>query len=284
MLWGNKPTDGGNFILSKEERFELIAAEPEAKSFIRPYISGKDFIDGDTRYCLWLKDVDPKVIRSMPRVSARVQAVKEFRLKSDAPSTRAFADYPTLFRQIAQPNSDYLAIPEVSSERRKYIAMAFVSKKIVCSNAVQFIPNATLYHFGMLESALHMAWVRSVAGKLKSDFRYSNTIVYNNFPWPESPTDKQKLGIESAAQGVLDARAEFSKSSLADLYDPLAMPPPLSKAHQKLDAAVDAAYGKKSFKSDAERVAFLFTLYQKYTSLLPAETVVKRRKANKASV
>ena len=180
---------------------------------------------------------------------------------SKAAATRKFADYPTLFRQIAQPDSDYLAVPEVSSERRPYIPIAFVSQDVICSNKIQFVPAATLYHLGILCSTMHMAWMRTVCGRLESRYSYSNTIVYNNFPWPET-TDKQRHAIEAAAQAVLDARAQFPHTTLADLYDPLTMPPALLKAHQQLDRAVDAAYGVKGFKSEAERVAFLFSRYQ----------------------
>ena len=311
MSWGNKPTDGGHFILSPEERVELLSKEPAAEKFVRRYMGGGDFINGDERYCLWLKDATPQELKSLPEVMRRVDSVKQFRLESKAASTRDFAKYPTLFRQTAQPDSDYLAVPEVSSERRVYIPVAFKSKNVICSNTVQFVPDSTPYHFGVLVSAMHMAWMRTVCGRLKSDFRYSNTIVYNNFPWPELPApapvgvalaatgagvapegaptggDKHRAAIEAAAQGVLDARAEFPDSTLADLYDPLTMPPALVKAHQQLDKAVDAAYiaaekaaGRKPPKlgTDAERVAFLFERYQALTSLLPAVKAKKSRK------
>ncbi len=277
MSWGNKPTDGGHLILSPEERKELIEQEPLAETFIRRYMSGGDFLNNEERYCLWLLDVLPHELRALPLVMERVDSVRKFRLSSKAQSTRDYAKYPTRFRQIAQPDSDYLAIPEVSSERRDYIPVAFLSQKVICSNTVQFIPEANSYHFGIINSLMHNAWVRVVCGRLKSDYRYSNTIVYNNFPWPENPTEKQKQAIEAAAQGVLDAREKFPGSSLADLYDPLTMPPALLKAHQTLDRAVDAAYGKTTFKTEAERVAFLFELYQKYTSLFPPEKPKRRR-------
>ena len=261
MCWGNKPTDGGHLILSAEERDDLLKKEPDAAPFIRPYISGGDFINGMQRYCLWLKDADPAQLRHLPGIMTRVELVRTFRLASKAASTRTFASQPTLFRQISQPNSGYLAVPEVSSERRPYIPIAFVSQEVICSNTVQFVPVATLYHLGVLCSTMHMAWMRTVCGRLKSDYRYSNTIVYNTFPWPE-PTAKHHTAIEAAAQAVLDARAGFPDATLADLYDPLTMPPVLLKAHQQLDRAVDTAYGAKGFKTEAERVAFLFTRYQ----------------------
>ncbi len=297
MRWGNKPTDGGHLLFTADEAAEFLEREPSAKKFVRPFISGGDFIDGESRYCLWLIDACPTELRSMPHLLARVDAVRKFRSESKAPSTRAFASSPTRFRQISQPMTSYLAVPEVSSERRHYIPMDFVQPDVICSNTLQFVGDATVFHFGVMTSRMHMAWVRTTCGRMKSDFRYSNTIVYNNFPWPDLPPSsepnqplalihKAQEAIETAAQTVLDARAQFQTgpqpASLADLYDPLTMPPVLLKAHQKLDAAVDAAYalcgGKKSWKNDAERVAFLFELYQRYTSLLPAATAKAKRK------
>jgi hypothetical protein len=271
MLWGNKPTDGGHLILSPDERKDLLDHEPGAKPFVRRYMSGGDFIKGEERYCLWLVDATPSDLKRLPRVMARVDAVREFRLRSKAATTREYARYPTRFRQIAQPSSNYLAIPEVSSERRLFIPMAFLTPDVICSNKIQFVPKATPLHLGVLASTMHNSWVRAVCGRLESRLSYSNTIVYNNFPWPESPTEKQRAAIEEAAKGVLAAREEFPGATLAELYDPLTMPPALVKAHQRLDRAVDAAYGYKGKPTDAERVAFLFELYQKYTSLFPAE-------------
>lgn len=283
MSWGNKPTDGGHLILSPDERRELLEKEPGAAPFIRRYMSGGDFIKGIERYCLWLPDADPQTIKALPGVRRRVEAVREMRLASKAASTREFAKFPTRFRQIAQPDSDYLAIPEVSSERRSYIPIAFLSSDVICSNKIQFVPNASTYHFGVLTSAMHMAWMRTVCGRLESRYSYSNTIVYNNFPWPEDATKAQRDGVSKCAQGVLDARAAFSGASLADLYDPLSMPPELVKAHQALDRAVDKAYvpsgGKKAWASDSERVAFLFEMYQRLTSLLPVQKTPKKRKS-----
>jgi hypothetical protein len=268
MQWGNKPTDGGHFILSPQEKEELIAKEPDAAKFIRPYMSGGDFINGIERYCLWLKDANPSDLRSLPLVAKRIQAVKEERLESKAPSTRKYADMPTLFRQISQPDTDYLAVPEVSSERRTYIPIAYLSSNIICSNKIQFIAQATLYHFGVLTSIMHMDWMRYVCGRLKSDYSYSNTLVYNNFPWPAAPMPAQVKAIEEKAQSVLDARAQFPGNTLADLYDPRTMPPALLKAHQALDKAVDIAYRKQSFASDRERVEFLFNQYEHLTEMV----------------
>jgi hypothetical protein len=208
MSWGNKPTDGGFFLLTEAERADLIHKEPGAEKWIRRYMGGEDFINNQIRYCLWLQDITPHELRDLPSVVSRVESVRDFRLASKAASTRAYAKYPTLFRQIAQPDSDYLAVPEVSSENREYIPMAVVSKEIIASNTVQFVPAATLYHFGILTSAMHMAWMRQVAGRLELRYRYSNSLVYNTFPWPEKITDERREMIERCAQAVLDERAK----------------------------------------------------------------------------
>lgn len=207
----------------------------------------------------------------MPMVMERVRKVKEARLASPKPRTRAWAKFPTLFSENRQPESDYLVIPKVSSERRAYIPIGFVPKKWIASGSIQVIPKARLYHFGILSSSMHMAWMRSVAGRMKSDYQYSNSIVYNNFPWPQHPAIRQKQAIETAAQRVLAARAGYPGSSLAALYDPLTMPPDLVQAHRKLDAAVDAAYARRKFSGDSDRLAFLFELYQQINSPLVAK-------------
>jgi hypothetical protein len=278
MSWGNKPTDGGHFIMSREERDDLLASEPAAAKFIRPYMSGGDFINGLERHCLWLVDAAPNELRELPMVSARVSAVKQMRLASKAESTRKFAAYPTLFRQISQPDSDYLAIPEVSSENRSYIPIAFMTQDVICSNTVQFVPDATIWHFGILTSTMHMAWMRQVCGRLKSDYRYSNTLVYNNFPWPMEATEAQRQKVEECAQEVLSAREQFPGSTLADLYDPVSMPPRLAKAHEQLDRAVDRCYRKDAFETDRHRVEFLFTLYEQLSAPLAVEKKVRKRK------
>ncbi|MEI7819487.1 MAG: type IIL restriction-modification enzyme MmeI [Verrucomicrobiota bacterium] len=282
MSWGNKPTDGGHFLLSPQERQEMIAAEPEAAQFIRRYMGGEDFLNNQERYCLWLKDAAPGVLRRLPRVMARVEAVRTSRLASRAPTTRDYAQHPTLFRQIAQPDVDYLAVPEVSSENRRYIPMAYVSKDVICANTVQFVPGATHFQFGVLTSTMHMAWMRAVCGRLKSDYRYSNTIVYNNFPWP-TPTPEQRAKVETAARAVLAAREPHlpprGMSTLADLYDPLTMPAALAKAHAELDRAVERCYRAEPFRSDRERVEHLFALYEKLTTLfLTPKTKARARK------
>jgi hypothetical protein len=284
LLKGSQPTDGGHLILNDEQRDELVSAEPAAKRWLRRYMGGEEFLNGGVRWCLWLKGASPSDLKSMPKVMERVKGVARARRESPTKSVREFAAYPTLFTQDRQPTKTYIALPEVSSESRRFIPVGFLDPKVVASNQLQVIEGGTLFHFAILCSTMHNAWMRTVAGRLKSDYRYS-PAVYNNLPWPNSPSDTQKQRIEAAAQAVLDARAEFPDSSLADLYAPLAMPPALVKAHQRLDAAVDAAYGRRTFKSDAERVAYLFGLYQEYTSLLPGAPVKgARTKSSKRSV
>ena len=279
MRKGSQPTDGGNLLLSDEEKEKLIQSEPQAAQWIRPFLGAEEFINNTARWCLWLVDCPPPILRSMPEVMARVLKVKNLRLASTRKATQDLAATSTLFGEIRQPEKGrYLLIPAVSSELRQYVPIGFMPPTVIASNATLIIPNAEVFHFGIMTSAMHNAFMRFTCGRLKSDFRYSNTIVYNNFPWPgfagESLSDKHRIAIEQAAQGVLEARARFPTSSLADLYDPLTMPPALLRAHHKLDAAVDAAYvpsgDPKTYASDAERVAFLFELYQRITSLLPA--------------
>ncbi|MDO9164260.1 MAG: N-6 DNA methylase, partial [Methylococcaceae bacterium] len=288
MANGGKPTDGGNLLMNDEEKAVLLQAEPQAAHWIRPYLMGEEFINAIPRWCLWLKGLEPAELRAMPQVMNRVEAVKTMRLASTKAATVAMANTPTLFGEIRQPSSSrYLAIPKVSSERRRFIPIGYLDAEVVCGDKIFFVSDASLYTFGILNSTMHNAWMRSVCGRLKSDYSYSNTIVYNNFPWPQIPPNPpftkggttgasiqigetttssndthpplQKGGrgdlIEEAAQAVLDARALYPNSSLADLYDPLSMPPELVKAHHKLDTAVDAAYSKKKFSGDSDRVA-----------------------------
>ena len=277
LAFGNMPNDGGNLLLTREERDELIKNNPALESYIRRFIGSEEFINNTLRYCLWLQGVSPTIIKGFPPVLARVEKVRQNRLASLRQTTRELANLPMLFGEIRQPTIDYLAIPEVSSERRRFIPIGLVDKEVIASNKIYTLSGATLYHFGVLSSAMHMAWVRSVCGRLKSDYQYSAGIVYNNFPWPQAPTDRQKQAIEDAAQAVLDERAKFPKASLADLYDPLTMPPTLTKAHQKLDAVVDMAYAKRKFTGDGDRVAFLFELYQQITSPLESKKSTRRK-------
>jgi hypothetical protein len=263
---GNKPIDGGNYLFTEDEKAAFVQKEPQAEKWFRVWLGSDEFINGWRRYCLWLGDCSPAELRQMPEAMKCVEAVRQFRLASKSAPTRKIAETPRRFHVENMPVSTYVVIPEVSSERRKYIPMGFLTPDILCSNLVKIVPNATLYHFGVLTSNVHMAWVRSVCGRLKSDYRYSKDIVYNNFPWPEA-TDAQKSAIEAAAQGVLDARAQFPDSSLADLYDPRTMPPELLKAHQKLDKTVWIAYGfsPKVITSEAACVAALMERYKALT-------------------
>jgi hypothetical protein len=275
---GNKPIDDGNYLFTTAERDAFVELEPQARSLFRRWLGADEFINGYERWCLWLGDCPPDVLRRMPEAVKRIEAVRQFRLASKSEPTRRLAQTPTRFHVENIPDDNYLAIAKVSSERRSFVPMGYLPPSTLASDLLFVAPHATRYHFGVLSSTMHNAWVRYTCGRLESRYRYSAGIVYNNFPWPESPSDKQRAAIEAAAQGVLDARAQFPQSSLADLYDPLTMPPALVKAHQVLDAAVDAAYGRRSFRNDAERVAFLFERYQAITSLLPADKPAKRKR------
>jgi len=275
---GNKPIDDGQYLFTDEGKAEFLKLEPSAAPYFRKWLGADEFINGWHRWCLWLGECPPEKLKAMPHAIKRVEAVRKSRLASKSPPTQKLASTPARFHVENFPKETYLIIPSVSSERRPYIPIGFMTPDVVASNLVLVMPDAGLYELGVMTSAMHMAWMGCVCGRLESRYRYSAGIVYNNFPWPESPSGKQKEAIEKAAQGVLDARAKFPKATLADLYDPNTMPSDLASAHQKLDKAVEAAYGKSSFKTDADRVAFLFSLYQKYTSLLPAASVKKARK------
>ena len=259
---GSQPIDDGQYLFdTKEDMEKFVAEEPKARDYIHLFYGSKEFITQKPRYCLYLADCTPAELKSMPKCLERVKAVQDFRNQSNRASTKKSALTPARFGATNIPDSDYIVVPKVSSERRRYIPMGFMTPDILCSDLVFLVPNATLYNFGVLESNVHMAWMRVVCGRLKSDYRYSNTIVYNNFPWP-SPTDAQKLKIEESAQGILDARVLYPDSSLADLYDPLTMPPELRKAHTKNDIAVMQAYGFSMKMSEAECVAALMKMYQ----------------------
>ncbi len=267
---GNKPIDDGNYLFTTEQKREFVAREPGAEPYFRRWLGAEEFINGLDRWCLWLGDISPNELRALPESMKRVQAVREFRARSKSVPTQKLADRPRRFHVEFIPADTFLVIPEVSSAHRRYIPIGFVEPDVMASNKLRLLPEATRFHFGLLTSQMHMAWTRYTCGRLKSDYQYSISIVFNNFPWPD-PSEAQRKGIEAAAQAVLDTRTQFPGSTLADLYDPLTMPSALLKAHQKLDAAVDAAYGRKSFKTDAERVAFLFERYRELTSLLPAQ-------------
>jgi hypothetical protein len=258
IKFGSMAADGGILLFSRKEKDEFLLKEPNALPWFRRIVGSEEFINNKERWCLWFVDIEPGELRKMKYVMERLNQIKNIRKLSARPH---LADIPHLFAQIAQPkDGDYIVIPKVSSEKRKYIPMGILSSDIIASDLVFIIPNATIYHFGILTSTMHMAWTRYVCGRLKSDYRYSKDIVYNNFPWP-SPTEKQTTAIEESAQIILDTRAKFTKSSLSDLYDPISMPPELVKAHQKLDKAVEKAYGR-TFDDDSQRVAYLFELYQ----------------------
>jgi hypothetical protein len=291
---GNKPIDGGHYLFTPEEKDDFLKLEPRAARWFRRWIGSEEFINGTERWCLWLGDCPPDQLRQMPQAMKRVNAVRAFRLgeatnkkgkerkKAPPESTQKLAATPTRFHVENIPDSPYLVIPEVSSENRLFIPIGYLQPDTLASNLVKIAPHATLFDFGVLTSTMHMAWVRAVCGRLESRYRYSVGIVYNNFPWPVSATDKQREAVSAGAQAVLDTRASYPKASLADLYDPGSMPSELVKAHQALDRALDTAYvasgGKKAWSSDAERVAFLFEMYQKLTSLLPTGKPKKVRK------
>ena len=263
MRKGSQPTDGGNLIIQAADYENFCCQEPSAKEYIKLFLGAEEFLNGKKRYCLWLAGISPQKLMKMPKVLGRVQAVKEFRLSSKKAATRKWADMPTLFTENRQSETDYITIPEVSSGGRRYIPMGFLTKDTICSNKLQLMPDAEIYHFGVLMSNVHMAWMRAVCGRLKSDYDYSAKIVYNNFPWP-TPTDTQKSKIEQTAQAILDARALYPDSSLADLYDELTMPPELRKAHQQNDRAVMQAYGfDVATTTETSCVAELMRMYQK---------------------
>ena len=267
---GSALIDFGEFVLSEDEAATLRAECPQAAAWIRPFYNGEDLINGVTRWCLWLRDAQPSHLRACPPVIARIEAVRQKRAASNRAATKRLAATPALFGEIRQPSQRYLFIPKTSSENRPYIPMAFLGPETILNNTSLYIDGAESYHFGVLSSAMHMAWVRYTAGRMKSDYRYSNSIVYNNFPWPEDVTPKQRSAVEAAAEAVLAARAGHLEAgaTLADLYDPLAMPAALVKAHTALDRAVDRAYRRQPFPSESHRVAFLFDRYEALTNAL----------------
>lgn len=259
---GNKPIDDGNYLFSKEEMEEFIAREPLSKQYFRPWLGAREFINRIPKYCLWLGNCSPNDLRKMPECMKRVQAVRDFRLASSSAGTVKIADTPTRFHVENMPSSNYILIPCHSSENRKYIPMGYVTPDVISSNATLLVTNASLFHFGVITSNVHMAWTRAVCGRIKSDYRYSKDVVYNNFPWP-TPTTEQKKRIEETAQAILDARALYPDCSLADLYDELTMPKELRKAHQENDKAVMKAYGfDVKTMTESSCVAELMKLYQ----------------------
>ena len=281
IVFGSMPNDGGHLLLSTQERDELLTKEPKAAPWIRRFLGADEFINQLDRWCLWLPDCPAAELKAMPEVMKRVRLVEAHRKASSRPATQALAERPHLFGEIRQPAGRYILLPAHSSERRSIIPIGFMPPEVIVGNANLCIPNAGLYEFGVLTSRMHMAWVSHVCGRLESRYRYTNQIVYNNFPWPDFPQSSKQnhatapvhpaqAAIKIAAQAVLDARALEVSATLADLYNP-PMPAALLKAHRALDAAVDAAYalngGKKNWKTDAERVAFLFKRYEALTNM-----------------
>jgi hypothetical protein len=278
IKFGNQPIDGGNFIIETQDELNDFIYDPSSHKFIRKYVGSYEFINRIDRWCLWLNDIKPDEIRKNCKIYERVEKVKKFRLESSRKETRDLALVPTRFAFISHSETDYIIIPSVSSENRKYIPIGFMSKDVIASNLCLIIPKATLYYFGILTSEMHITWVKYVCGRLKSDYRYSNTIVYNNYPFPENVNEKQKQKVEIAAQAVLDTRAKYPDSSLADLYDPLTMPPDLVKAHQILDKAVDLCYRPQPFVSELNRIEFLFSQYEALNAPLLKPEKKKRTK------
>lgn len=280
MCFGSKPVDDGNFFFTDSEKNEFLSKEPQAEPLIRPILSAQEFLHGEKRWCLWLKNADPSLLKKCPLVLERIERVRTFRLASKKAPTREAAKTASLFSEIRQPTSSYILVPRHSSENRQYVPFGFFDATHIVSDSCNCIPNASLYHFGVLTSLMHMDWMRYVCGRLESRYRYSNTLVYNNFPWPQNIKAEQVKDIEEKAQAVLNARAQFLNSTLADLYDPRTMPEPLLKAHNALDKAVDKAYRKEAFVSERQRVEYLFDLYQKLDAPLVMQ-IKKSRAKNK---
>ena len=273
---GNKPIDGGFYLFTEQEKNEFLTLEPKAAKWFRKWIGSDEFINGWHRWCLWLGDCPPNELREMPMAMERVEAVKKFRLASKSAPTQKLANTPTRFHVENFPAKAFLVIPKVSSERRPYIPIGYLEPTTLCSDLVFALQSDSRFHFGILSSQMHMAWMRQVAGRLESRYRYSVGLVYNNFPWPMDATEAQRAKVEEAAQAVLAAREQYPASTLADLYDPVTMPPALAKAHEQLDRAVDRCYRKDPFLHDRQRVEHLFALYEQLTAPLAVEKKTKR--------
>jgi len=278
MNYGSMPIDNGFLILSDEEKSNFLNEEPFIEPLIKKYTGGYEFINKKDRWCLWLLDAEPSLIKKSKNVLNRINLTKIFREGSKRNATNKLANTPSLFGEIRQPSTPYLIIPKVSSQNRKYIPIGILDPDIISSGSLLIVPDSTMYELGILTSEMHMAWVKYTCGRMKSDYQYSASIVYNNYPWPKEPSDKNKKAVETKAQKVLDVRAEFPESSLADLYDPLTMPPKLVKAHQELDKAVDLCYRPQAFTNETARIEFLFDLYNEYSMpLLKKEKKTKRK-------
>ncbi|MDP2886070.1 MAG: class I SAM-dependent DNA methyltransferase [Ignavibacteria bacterium] len=278
LSFGSMPNDNGHLLLTDEERASLATEYPQASKLIRPLISAHEFLHGENRWCLWLVRATPEVIKSIPEVRKRVEAVRQYRLRSKRPATVKLAKYPGLFGEIRQPSTDYVLIPLHSSEFRDYIPLAFISSDYVANNSCALLPNATHFHFGVLHSKMHMAWTRQICGRLEGRYRYSNNIVYNNFPWPQNPPEKARHLVEQQVAHMLAVRKEFGNSTLADLYDPNLMPKKLVDAHALLDAAVDSCYRTKAFSSELDRLEYLFGQYLMLTQPLLERRAGKSKK------
>lgn len=278
MLTGNKPIDDGNYLFTPEEKAEFLIKEPNSESFFQRYVGGAEMLNNIERWCLWLGNAKPNELAKLPECQKRVAAVKKFRSDSKSKPTQKLADTPRRFHIEFMPEGNYLAVPQVSSERRRFIPIGFLDKTVLPSSQLKIVPNASLYHFGIMSSSMHNAFMRTVAGRLESRFRYSINVVYNNFPWPESIDNKNKTSIEAKAQAVLDARMVYPESTLAELYNPETMPDNLAKAHKELDKAVDKAYRYTGKPDDADRVAFLFERYQ---ALVEAEAQAEKQKKSR---
>ncbi|WP_223652179.1 class I SAM-dependent DNA methyltransferase [Hymenobacter psoromatis] len=279
MVSGNKPIDDGNYLFTPARKEEFLQKEPQAAPYFKRWLGGEEFINGTERWCLWLGDISPVELAKMPEAKKLIEAVRVYRSKSKSAPTQKLAFLPTRFHVEFIPDKPYLAIPEVSSERRRYIPIGFLDTDVIASNKLRLIPEATPFLFGILTSTMHMAWMRQVCGRLKSDYNYSAGIVYNNFPFPPTPTAKQQAAVEAAAGRVLAARAQFAGATLALLYDPLTMPPALAQAHAQLDRAVDSCYRPAAFPTELSRLEFLFTLYRQLAEpLLPAPKAARARR------
>ena len=284
MQFGNMPNDNGNLLLSDEVKNGLLQNEPAARPFVRPLLSAQEYLHGKNRWCLWLHKVPPGNIRKLRHVYRRVEAVRAYRSASNRKATNELANYPMLFGEIRQPSTRFVLVPRHSSETRRYIPLSYFTPDFVPSDSCLFLEHATLYDLGVLSSAMHMAWLRHVGGRLESRYRYSIGLVYNNFPWPEKPTAKQQAAVKVAARRVLDARKEFPDATLADLYDPLAMPKELTKAHADLDRVVDRCYRRQPFQNDSQRVEYLFALYEKLTAPLIPDAKRRRQRISASGI
>lgn len=279
MFFGSMPNDGGHLTFNKFEKIKLIDENPNAKKYIKPFLMGRELIHGIPRYCLWLVNCSPNELKKMSSILKKIEKVQVLRSSSSRKATQKLAKYPSLFGEIRQPKTFYIAFPAVTSKNRVYIPIKILSPNVIAGNKIYTISTNSCYILGLISSIMHMTWVKYISGRLKSDYSYSNTIVYNNFPFPKNVDAKHQKKVEKAAQKVLDTRANYPNSSLADLYDPLTMPPNLVKAHQQLDKAVDLCYRPQPFVNERNRIEFLFELYETYTA--PMFVAPKKKRTRK---